>query len=332
MDLKYKKEIERELKKFFAQSKRESKSSLEFLDVIDRIEEYILRGGKRIRAILVIVGYLSYKGRDLKEIIKVATSVELLQSFFLIHDDMMDEDDLRRGGLAIHAQYGKKYDQRTSENLALMSGNIGLCLSFEPIINSNFSDSLKMAAIKEFVEITKQTCHGQILDIFGGTKDVDEEYVSRIHVNKTSKYTISGPLRLGAILAGADKKILDSFERFGLSLGRAFQIKDDILGAFGDEKELGKPIGSDFEEGKKTLLVVKAGSSYVDKTIGGVLTEKEICEIRKVIVESGSLKYSENLVKELIEKSKIELDKMDIEKTQKDFLNELSDFIGTRRY
>lgn len=332
MELKYKKEIEEELGKFFIEAKKNQGSSTELLGVIDKLEEYTLRGGKRIRAILIVAGYLSCGGKNLKEIIKVATSAELLQSFFLIHDDMMDEDDLRRGGPALHAQYAKKYNQRTSENLALMAGNISLCLSFEPLINSSFNNSLKMAAVSELLEITKQTCHGQILDIFGGVKEVDEKYVSEIHVNKTSRYTISGPLRLGAILAGADNEILGAFERFGFNLGRAFQIKDDILGAFGNEEELGKPVGSDFEEGKKTLLTVRANNSYVNKTIGNTLTEKEICKIRKIIIESGSLKYSEELVKKLIKKSKMELNKMNIKKEQKDFLNDLADFIGTRKY
>ena len=332
VDLKYKHSVEKELEKFFILNRKVNEDISELSGVLNKLEEYTLRDGKRIRAVLIVVGYLACGGKNIKEIIKVATSAELLQSFFLIHDDIMDGDDMRRGGLAIHTQYMKRYNERVSENLALMMGNISFCLSLEPLLNSSFNNSRKIAAIKEFMNIAKHTCYGQSLDILGGVKKVDEKYITKIHVNKTSRYTISGPLKLGAILAGADNKILDSFARFGLSLGRAFQVRDDILGAFGNKKKLGKPVGSDFKEGKKTLLVIRANSHYVDKMIGRNLSKKDIKKIREIILASGSLEYSKNLIDRLINSSKEELDNMNIGKEQKCFLSDLADFIGIREY
>ena len=330
MELPYRDKIEKELDEFFNNKKNKDVFSSDVLGAIDILTEYTMRGGKRIRAILMIVGYLACEGNKLYEIIRVSTSLELLQSFFLVHDDIMDEDDLRRGGDTVHAYYNKKYNQRNSESLAIAIGDMAFCYTLEPILESNFDEKLKLRAIKELAKISKETCYGQIMDIFGSINEVDEEYINKIQINKTAKYTISGPLRLGAILAGADEKMIDSFNEFGLNLGRSFQIKDDILGVFGDEKKLGKPVGSDLIEGKKTLLILQSNSDYVNGRIGKKLTDEEINNIRNIIIDSGSLKYSEDLAHELINKAKENLEGININSKQKDFLLSLVDYLGKR--
>ncbi|MFH1649121.1 MAG: polyprenyl synthetase family protein [Candidatus Woesearchaeota archaeon] len=329
MKLPYKKEIEDELRLFFKQIKKDVKFP-EVLGALDKLEDYTMRGGKRIRAILIVVGYLACGGKNIKEIVKVSTSAELLQSFLLIHDDIIDEDDLRRGGSTVHASFRQKYNQRISESLAMITGDLSICYTLEPVLNSSFSDSLKLEAIREIMNTTKTTCFGQILDEYGELKEVDEKFVESIQINKTANYTIAKPLVLGAKLAGASNEVIEGLSEFGLSLGRAFQIRDDILGVFGDEKKLGKPVGSDLVEGKKTLLIIRANSKFINSMIGKDLNEKEIEKIREIIISSGSLYYSKKLIEELIEKAKKALDKVNIKSEQKKFLMEIADYIGKR--
>lgn len=330
MKFKYKNKIEAKLKFFFNDKKVVDNLSPEIYDAIKKLEEFTLRGGKRIRAILITMGYLACNGKNLKEIIKISSSIELLQSFLLIHDDIFDQDYLRRGGPTIHTSFNKKYNKKVSENLAIELGDIGFCYAIEPLLNSSFNDKKKIIALKEFIKIAKETCYGQFLDILSETKKVDQNFIRRIHEYKTARYTISGPLKLGAIFAGADKKVIKGFDVFGLNLGRAFQINDDILGMFGDEKKLGKPIASDLIEGKKTLLILKAKSNYVNKKIGGKLSAKEIKKIKKIIIESGSLEYSEKLIRRLINEAKKNLEKLKIKKEQKEILLHIADYIGLR--
>ncbi len=331
MDLEYKKEIEQELKKFFSNKKRKTrKISNELFDSILRLEEYTLRGGKRIRPVLIIVSYLGFGGKNLKEIIKFASSIEMLQSFFLIHDDFMDGHDLRRNGPTIHAGYKTKYGKKTSDNLAIDVGDICISYAVQPILDCKFDNNKKINALKEFFSIIEKTCYGQLLDLIPGTKDVNEEFVRKIYEYKTAEYTIAGPLKLGAILAEANSQEIKKLEKIGIKLGLAFQIKDDILGVFGNEKELGKPIGSDLIEGKKTLLIVKANNRFINKKIGKKLRPEEIKRIRELIIKSGSLKYSEDLVKKLISNIKKDINLLGIKAKQKEFLLNLSDYIGKR--
>lgn len=329
---KYKKQIEEELADFFRQKKREARRMFpEMLEGIETLEEFTLRGGKRIRAILVVIGYLACNGKDLKEIIRLSTAAELLQSFFLVHDDIMDNDDFRRSGPTVHASYWKRYDKKLSESVALIIGDLAYSYAVEVITKSRFDSQKKLTSLNELVDIVHNTCYGQLLDITAGARKVDDKYIKNIHEFKTAKYTISGPLKVGAEIAGASKKFINQFDAIGIKLGRAFQLRDDILGVFGNEKDLGKPVGSDLIEGKQTFLVLQAKSDYINRKIGTKLTKDEINKIRSIIIDSGSLDYSEKMIQRLLKEGKQELQKMDIRKQEKHFLLELADYLGKRK-
>ncbi|MBT3817520.1 MAG: polyprenyl synthetase family protein [Candidatus Magasanikbacteria bacterium] len=332
MQLLYKKEIEKELQSFFEKKKNDKDIlSLEITEAVELLEDFSIRGGKRIRAMLMIIAYLGYGGKNKTEIIKASISIELLQSFLLIHDDIIDNDDMRRGGPTVHAYYKKKHPKKYSESLALVIGDFAFTYSLEPLLHSDFPNKIQLRAIKEFTSVTKVTCYGQILDLFSSIHEIDEDFTTQIHINKTAVYTILGPLRLGAIFAGVSEEKMKPLNAFALNLGRAFQIKDDILGIFGDEKKLGKSMASDLIEGKKTLLVLKANSSYINKKIGNNLTKKEIEKIKEIMIKSGSLEYSENLLNDLLDKAKINLKNLDIREEEKEFLYNLLEYIGDRK-
>jgi geranylgeranyl diphosphate synthase, type I len=329
---KYKSMVEAELKEFFLKKRMESKLlSPELHDAVCRAEEFTLRGGKRIRAVLAIIGYLAAGGNNLKEITRFSIAFELMHSFFLIHDDIIDNDLIRRGGPSLHASYYRKYDKRTSESLAIIVGDLISAFSFEPVLESRFDLKIKQKALNQILDVIKKTILGQMLDIVSISRDVNEAYIGKIHYFKTARYTISGPLIIGAEIAGANKKLIDQLEEFGKRIGKAFQLQDDILGIFGDENKLGKPVGSDIIEGKKTLLVIKAESEYINKRLGKDISKGEIEKIRKIIIDSGSLVYSETIMKKLILEAKEILLQMDIRDKEKKFLSYLIDYLEKRR-
>src|SRR5579884_2564972 len=250
-------EIEQELDFYFkVWRKNARKINPTLLSLVDA-SITAAEGGKRIRGMLVKLGYeLSGAGYS-KEIIKVAAAYEIFQTAILAHDDVIDKSPLRRGQPTIFNALGGDHYALSQ---AICLGDIGFFQAFEMISNTNFPDELKTAALSSFSRTMTETALGQMLDIEIPAKKLPrkEEDALVIFQLKTARYTISGPLLLGAILGGADQKIRENIKKFGDYLGIAYQIHDDILGVFGTEKEIGKSVTSDIEEGKQTLLITKA--------------------------------------------------------------------------
>jgi geranylgeranyl diphosphate synthase type I len=183
------------------------------------------------------------------------------------------------------------------------------------------------------------TVSGEIFDVILEAKgSATEKEVLEVHRNKTAKYTVEGPLHLGAMLAGADGKMLRDLSDYAIPVGTAFQIQDDILGAFGNEKKLGKPVCSDLREGKQTLLVVKAlenSDRHQKRMIEELLgkkeaTEEEIEEFRQIVRNTGSLEYSQALARKLIDRGKEALKSSSLAGGTKEFLSGIADYIVNR--
>jgi geranylgeranyl diphosphate synthase type I len=344
----YKEKIDKELRFFF--DKKIKKSYLiseSSKEIMETLKEFNLRGGKRIRPVLTIFGYKALGGKEEKEIIRVAMAVELMEAFLLIHDDIMDQDEFRRGYLTVHKIYENRCKnqftntdyKRFGESMAIIAGDILAMLGIEVILSSKFSDKLKLRAINKFYRVVINTCFGQTLDLRCELeKNISEEDILRIQELKTSIYTIEGPLHIGAILAGATKNNLRLLSGYAIPLGKAFQIQDDILGMFGNEKKLGKPVGSDLREGKKTLLILKAlekskkgQRQTILNSLGNKdLTISEIDKIRKIIIKTGALDHSKNLAKQLSIKAKNIILKSKLKKEGKDFLIAIADYMVNR--
>jgi len=327
----YKKKIDNELKAFFKMKKAHAKKiSKDVYNCVNILEDFTLRGGKKLRPLLTVFGYTGYGGKDTKEIVKASIATELVHSFLLIHDDIIDNDDLRRGGPTAHKVFDKKYDHSLGESLAIILGDISFCYALEPLLESSFDNDKKIKALRRLTAVVERTCYGEFFDVIGEVMDVDEKFIRDIHLYKTANYTIAGPLTVGAILAGASEEQIKDLIKLGIKIGLAFQLRDDILGVFGDESTIGKPVGSDLIEGKKTLLVLKADNSYVNKKIGTKLNKTEISKIRKIIIASGSLTYSKNLITKLIESAKLDIQNSSIRKKEKDLLIYLADYLEKR--
>ena len=348
----FKNRINIELEKFFKSKIKQVKNDnkpKELVEIIESLEKFTLNSGKRIRPILFYFGYIIGGGKDKSEILKASISIELIHSYLLIHDDIIDRDNFRHGNFSMHYSYAKKSEndfknidsKHFGVSMAIIAGDMASVLGYEILTNSSFSVDLKAKAIEKLNQIVSNTIAGEALDvILVEYPNVKIKRICEMQKYKTAKYTIEGPLQLGAILAGADKDFLDSLSRFAIPVGIAFQIQDDIIGIFGDEKKIGKPVGSDIKEGKKTLLFAKALEKANDaqrRILNSSLGNKnininDIDRVRDIIVKTGSLKFSTNKAKELIEDAKKSLNDLEASEENKKFLNNLADFVVQRKY
>jgi geranylgeranyl diphosphate synthase, type I len=344
----YKKSVDQELGRFFARKLKEmEKFGPSGKDALKSIRDLTLAGGKRIRASFMFWGYVGAGGTEIEKITEASLSIELTHIFLLIHDDIIDRDDFRHGVQAIHKKYEKmarKLFRGTDpvhfgNSMALIVGDMAAAFGNEIIFNSRFSPERKQKALIKLQEIVTDTVSGEILDVMLEAKGkASEKEILEVHRNKTAKYTVEGPLHLGAMLVGADENFLKAYSDYAVPVGVAFQIQDDILGAFGNEKKLGKPVCSDLRDGKQTLLVIKAlekGNSEQKKIIKKLLgkgdaTPAEIKMFRNVVCETGSLEYSQKLAKDLVQKGKQALEKAEIKKETKEFLAGIADYIVNR--
>ncbi|MDP7140745.1 MAG: polyprenyl synthetase family protein [Candidatus Woesearchaeota archaeon] len=346
---KYKKDIDSELRKFFdSRINRVKNIDVSALELMEILKEFTMNGGKRIRPILVILGYKCVGGRDEREIIKAALCVELMQSFLLIHDDIIDDDELRRGNPTVHKVYEDRYkrdypaidSKKFGKDMGIITGDIGSILGSEVILETKFSSQLKVRALEKFNRVVVNTAFGEMLDILSGVKqEINEEDILKIHKLKTALYTIEGPLHIGAILGEASKEQMDVLSKFAISLGQAFQVQDDILGMFGSVETIGKPVGSDLKEGKKTLLIKKAlekannkDKKVVMKSLGNKnVSKKDVEMVKEIIVKTGSLDYSKELANEMVMKAKHFLCNGDLKRDGKEFLLGLADYVVKRK-
>jgi len=223
---------------------------------IDLFKETI-SGGKTIRGLLVTLGFQLNGKKENKDILDIAAAFEIVHAALLIQDDIMDKSPTRHGKPSYHYVLGADHFGLSQ---AMCAGDVGFMLANRIILDSNFNSTIKNKAASVFADIVLKTIIGQILDVHFTYKEVpkNEDEIGEMYKLKTAQYTVSGPLLIGAILAGSSPELLHQIDGFGKNLGIAFQIKDDILGVFGDEKTVGKSVFSDIREGKNTFLYVHA--------------------------------------------------------------------------
>ncbi len=333
-----KEKIEKELRRFFEKKLRNcDDENIKY--VINELMKFTMNGGKRLRPIMMITGYSLFN--DINDnIIKASISIELAQSYLLIHDDIMDQSDMRRGMPSFHKSVENKLnDPRNSVNIAIVAGDLIDSFAHEALLTSGFDLNNLIAADYEFSRVIEDTGKGQLIDIFSSLDDeFSESRLMKLHYMKTARYTIEGPLVMGAMLAG-NKDDIEHLRTYGRNIGIAFQIKDDILGLFGDEIKTGKSIKSDVNEGKKTLLMIKAyerSNSILRDYIKTCLSSGDISDIdfkklKDIVVSTGSYDYSLNVMDDLISKGKNALKMVNGNEESKSMLEYLSDYILKRQ-
>jgi geranylgeranyl diphosphate synthase, type I len=297
-------------------------------DALRYSRKLVLSGGKRLRAAFMYYGYIGAGGIEEEKILEASMSIELIHSFLLVHDDIIDRDDMRHGVTTLHRHYadiGKTFfpgkdTEHFGNAMAIIVGDMLGAFGNDIIFSSDFAPERKFLALSKLQNIVSFTVIGQAQDIYTEYRgQASEPEIIAMYRNKTAKYTVEGPLHLGALLAGASEELLNALSAYAIPLGIAFQIQDDILGIFGSAERLGKPTGSDIQEGKITLLVSRAlrdGDKEQKKRIkkilslGDKLTEQEIKEFRELIEATGAKEGAKQLAMQYIEEGKRALEKI----------------------
>jgi geranylgeranyl diphosphate synthase type I len=214
-----------------------------------------LRGGKRLRPALLAVGYrAATKSADLDRALDAGVALELLHSYLLVHDDWMDGDVIRRGGPSVHAALTRRFrDAHRGNAAAILAGDYAVGLATEVLSQVDVPAAQHGSVFGCFAQMQTDAIIGQGLDMAAVTRDPEAVYAL-----KTGSYTVRGPLRLGALLGKADSHTLRALDRFAVPIGIAFQLRDDLLSAFGDPSDTGKATGNDLRAGKRTPLVQHA--------------------------------------------------------------------------
>ncbi len=281
-------------------------------------------GGKFIRAFLVSLGY-NLSGSSDDAWIFLSLALEIFQTSILIHDDIIDNADKRRGRPTIPLIYESLYSdslldregfeekrKNVSKSMALCIGDAGLYLSNQMIVK-HYSNNKNLAKVLEYYnDVALKTCKGEMIDVilpffseFYGDMDDLESNVMEIYRLKTGWYSVVGPLALGCILSGLSHDNVCKIEDAMMNLGIAFQIKDDLLGVYGDEEKLGKSVYCDAEEFKQTILYSYASSTEYRDELLKVYGKKidDISAVRKIFDESGAHEYADEMMHKLFKES-----------------------------
>lgn len=346
----YKEQVNIELENFFYfKAEQYTDLSEPCIKALESLREFTMRGGKRLRAALVYYSYLLFKPSEYnnKDLIRISTFTELLQSYLLIHDDIIDRDELRRGKLTVHKVFEKAANilqvhdkEHFGVSMAILLGDLANQFTFDIITDSNFDITNKDKLLVYISKLIAETIYGQLLDIqLEHKENYTENDILLVSKDKTAKYTFEAPLLAGAILTGASDEHLNILSEYSIPAGIAFQIRDDILGIFGDQSKTGKSDFSDIREGKKTLLILKAyegadkeQKATLDRFVGKQdISKEEAEEVKNVIRMTNSLDYSVTLCREKVAEARKVLEKLpnhDSEGWQ--FLDSIAEYIIVR--
>lgn len=345
-----KKEIDREIVLYLDDViAKAQKTDIFVASAMKYFKKTILAGGKRVRPVMMYWGYHAAGGTNRAEILRTSISIELIHAFLLMHDDIIDRDDLRHGKRTIHAKYRDYYRQfffgkdadHFGQSIAIIAGDFVYSLGNQVLFSSQFESVSIVRALNKLQEIVGLTCVGEIQDVYMEySKKVTKKSILQMYENKTARYTFDGPLKLGAILAGANDGFCMEIEKFSIPVGIAFQIRDDILGIYGDAKKTGKPVGSDVAEGKRTLLVELAlekanceDKKKILRLLGNQnISQSDIEQFQHIIRETGALAEIEMYMQELIAKGQSALNDMDITPEAREFLSALAKYLNGREY
>jgi geranylgeranyl diphosphate synthase, type I len=277
-------------------------------ELADELRRVVGAGGKRLRPSFCYWGHIAAGGGGGDAIIAASASLELLHTFAIIHDDVMDRSPMRRGQSATHVALARDGDAHTGLSAAILAGDLAFVLSDQLFGDAGFTGEPFMSAFRWYQRMRTEVVAGQYLDVAavrGVTPHEDD--VRRIARMKSGGYTVEKPLLIGAALADAPPELETTLSAYGTSLGEAFQLRDDVLGAFGDEDVTGKDAHGDFREGKRTLLVTRAFAAtsredrrFLESRLGRAdLSAADAERIREIIRGSGALEATLATIDEL---------------------------------
>ena len=301
----------------------------------------LVAGGKRLRPAFCYWGHRGAGAADSDAIVAAAAALELFQACAIIHDDVMDGSDTRRGQPAAHRRFAALHrgsdwhgdPEAFGAGAAILLGDLCLVWSDEMLATSGFGPAETARGDRVFAGMRSELMGGQYLDLLEQARGGGSvERALRVARYKSAKYTIERPLHLGAALAGASGELMEAYSGYGLPLGEAFQLRDDLLGVFGDPAQTGKPAGDDLREGKRTALVAmtlqrasSAQASLVREHLGDPhLALDGVEALRTVIRDTGAVDRVEALISELLDDALGALDAAPVEDEAREVLRALA--------
>jgi geranylgeranyl diphosphate synthase type I len=283
-------------------------------------EAFVMDGGKRLRPAFCYWGHRAAGGADSDAIVRAAASLELLQACALVHDDVIDASDTRRGAPSVHRRFAARHraagwrgdPEGFGAAAAILLGDLALIWADGMLAGSGIEPAALQRAFDVWDTMRVEVMCGQYLDVVEQARGGGSvERALQVARYKSAKYTVERPLHLGAVLAGAPAELLAVLSDYGLPLGEAFQLRDDVLGVYGDPAETGKPAGDDLREGKRTVLVafaLEGASAAAQETLRRLLGDPALDEdgvtvLREVIAATGALQRVEQLIADRYEQA-----------------------------
>ena len=288
-------------------------------------------GGKMLRPSLSLITAEAVGGQK-ESALKAGSAIELIHTFSLIHDDIMDQDDMRRGMPSVHKVWG--------DDVAILAGDTLFSKAFETIINSNqelASPAQINHALSTVADACVKICEGQALDMgFEDRFDVTEEEYMEMIFKKTGAL-IAAATKVGAIMGGASDEVIDAMYEYGRLIGLAFQIQDDYLDIASDEETLGKPIGSDIGKGKMTIIAINglASAGEDSEKLLEILkdtdnSQEDIDLAIEILTKCGAIDYARNLALDSVSQAKEVLEILP-DSSSKQVLADIADFVLERK-
>ncbi len=329
----------------FLSAEIERWSSLDptLVDPLESLRSLVLAGGKRLRPAFAYWGFVGAGGDPLDPlIIDGGAALELLHSFALVHDDVMDDSPRRRGNDAVHVQFESQHEKegwvgeprRFGEGVAILVGDMAF------VYADHLMSRAPRPAMDVFTELRIELNVGQYLDLSASVRsDATLPMAQKIAQYKSGKYTVERPLHLGAALADRFDDLAKSFTAYGLPVGEAFQLRDDLLGAFGDPSVIGKPVGGDLREGKPTALLALAreratgaDAKLLARYGAPDLSDDEIAALQQVLTDTNARADVTKRIDDLVVIGLEGLATADITSEAKQRLEELAYFVAGRQH
>ena len=295
-------------------------------DIDPRVDElagllagFVLSGGKRIRPRVALAGWAAATGEDgpaPTAVVTACAALEFIQACALIHDDIVDASDTRRGRPTVHRQAEALHERagwsgdsgRYGVSQAILLGDLALSWAEEMFVGSGVEPGALQRAMHPWHGMKTEVLAGQMLDILAEAAGATDEHTPRrVNRYKTAAYTVERPVHIGAALGGAGPEAIEALREFGVAVGQAFQLRDDMLGIFGDPDVTGKPSGDDLREGKRTLVLARASAlatpgdaDFLAGILGGGLTDEQLERARAVLVDCGAVASVEAEIDDLV--------------------------------
>jgi geranylgeranyl diphosphate synthase type I len=315
LDDDFRTEVHHELAAFL-QVKRDEAAQIDaqFVTAVDALREFVLGGGKRLRPTFAWWGWRGAGGSPIdpqaREVLRAVSSLELIQACALMHDDLIDDSTTRRGAPTVHVEFAGRHraagwlggPERFGSATAILIGDIALAWADDMLRSADLWPDQLTRAHAVWQAMRTEVLAGQYLDVLTqACGDETPETALQIDRYKTAAYTVERPLHLGAALAGANPALVCAYRRFGADIGIAFQLRDDLLGMFGDPGVTGKPAGDDLREGKRTLLLAcglraadekrpPGAADLLRSAIGNPQVDDDtVTKVRELLIEIGAV-------------------------------------------